>query len=200
MSWFPPVWNLTVYAYVRACLHTQSHRPVSSMNAVVVVVVVVSLDDSSSIYSKSEGYADDFSTKSEHCNRIHVNGIYAQGNSEELFPLAMKKKEMKKWKNEEMKKEEMKKAMTYCGKCIYLCSKNTPSNYCSYWKSFYIVNWATSIQEGRIIGTVVIWSSGRFSDRQLECVPLTDLHSKTPSCIINNLLHGKSCNTARHFY
>ena len=109
MSWFPPVWNLTVYAYVRACLHTQSHRPVSSMNAVVVVVVVVSLDDSSSIYSKSEGYADDFSTKSEHCNRIHVNGIYAQGNSEELFPLAMKKKEMKKWRNEEMKKWRKKK-------------------------------------------------------------------------------------------
>ena len=193
MFWFPPVWNLTVYAYIRVPSHVKP--PVSSMNVVVVVVVVVSLDDSSSIYSKSEGYADNFSTKSEHCNRIHVNGIYAQGKSEELFALAMKKKEMKKWRN-----EEMKKAMTYCGKCICLCSKNTPSNYCSYWKSFYIVNWATSIQEGRIIGTVVIWSSGRFSDRQLECVPLTDLHSKTPSCIINNLLHGKSCNTARHFY
>ena len=83
---------MTVYAYVRVPSHVKP--PVSSMN--VVVVVVVSLDDSSSIYSKSEGYADDFSTKSEHCNRIHVNGIYAQGNSEELFPLAMKKKEMKK--------------------------------------------------------------------------------------------------------
>ena len=54
-------------------------------------------------------------------------------NSADLFPLAMKK------------------TMTYCGKCICSCSKTTPGNYCTYWKSFLIVNWATSIQECRII-------------------------------------------------
>ena len=94
---------------------------------------------------KPQGYGDDFTTKCGHCNGIHVNGIHAQGNSAKSFALATKK------------------TMTYCGKCICLCSKTTPSSHCTYWKSFWIVNWATSIQEYRIIrryGNLKLSSSG----------------------------------------
>ena len=50
----------------------------------------------------------------------------------------------------------------------------------------------------------VIWSSSGFQLGtefhkklgRLKCVHLTDLHSKAPSRIINNLLHRKLCNTA----
>ena len=93
--------------------------------------------------------------------------------------------------------------MAYCGKCICLCSKTTPSKHYTYWKSFWIVNWATSIQECRIILRYGNLKPFRFSARhqvpqkldQSKCVHLTDLHSKMPSRIVNNLLHRKLCNT-----
>ena len=93
--------------------------------------------------------------------------------------------------------------MAYCGKCICLCSKTTPSKHYTYWKSFWIVNWATSIQECRIILRYGNLKPFRFSALhqvpqkldQSKCVHLTDLHSKMPSRIVNNLLHRKLCNT-----
>ena len=49
-------------------------------------------------------------------------------------------------------------------------------------------NWLEALQ---VLSSAV----PRKLDR-LKCVHLTDLHSKTPSRIINNLLQGKLCNTA----
>ena len=103
-------------------------------------------DDSAFSPAKPEGFGEaDFSAKSGHCNGIDVNGIHAQGILAELFVLAMKE------------------TMTYCGKCICLCSKTTaiivrteklPDCY-----------WTTSIQDySRIIrGTYVKLKLFRFS-------------------------------------
>ena len=73
-----------------------------------------SFDDSFAIFSGQnlKGiYGDDFPAKCGHCNGIQVNDIKAQGTPAKSFALATKK------------------TLAYCGKCICLYSKTTPSNH-----------------------------------------------------------------------
>ena len=61
-------------------------------------------------------------------------------------------------------------------------------------KSFRIVTGqqASKSTAGLFVVRTLNWSSSGFQQK--------DLHSKTPCRVINNLLHGKLCNTAWHFY
>ena len=116
------------------------------------------------MHSKHEGYGDDFTVKCVgHCNGIQVNGIHTQGNLAKSFALPTKK------------------TVTYCGKCICLCSKTTPSNrHCMYWKTFWIVNWATSIQEYRIIPSSSGFQLGSsIKTRSIFQMPIS------PLCVLN---------------
>ena len=156
---FPLVkmWQFTPSTY--ACVRSQSRQVYSWMWLSLWWLSPFPPAKQWIIQPKPEGYGQaDFSAKSGYCNGINVNGIPAQGNSAERFLLALKE------------------TITYCGKCICLCCKTTPDIYFTYWKSFRIVNWVTSIQEwaGLFVVCTVILYLFRFSARQfqIECVHL----------------------------
>ena len=66
-------------------------------------------------------------------------------------------------------------------KCICLFSQTTPSNHCTYWKSFWIVNWASK-SAGLFVGTV-IWSSSGF---QLGSSIKTSVHLSSDGFALEN--------------